>query len=115
MLGTTIDVPENWASNAQMSHAHYIREWRKFRGVSQSELAEKIEMGAGHLSRIERGTVAYTQQVLEKVGAALKCTPADLLSRDPAAAEDIWAIYEAMQPVQRVQLVEIAKMLGGKS
>jgi transcriptional regulator with XRE-family HTH domain len=54
--------------------AHFIKAWRKYRGLTLKELAALVgERTSGlfthaSLSRIERGTLPYSQPVLEGVG-----------------------------------------------
>lgn len=47
------------------------------------ELAAKAGMDQGHLSKLERGLLQYTQQNLESLAAALGVTPASLLESGP--------------------------------
>lgn len=61
----------------------FIRDWRKARGMTMVELAEKAEMHQGHLSRLERGLIPYTQPSLEKIAQALRVTPGTLLDTPP--------------------------------
>lgn len=52
--------------------------------MTMMELAEKSDMNQGHLSRLERGLLPYNQQNLERIGEALRVTPAMLLEGVPA-------------------------------
>src|ERR1700757_393944 len=93
----------------------FIRSWRKHRGLTLAQLADRlateleVQISDGQLSRIERGETPYSQDILEAVAAALRCEPADLLVRDPAAAEAIWSLWDTLKPVERIQAVEIIK------
>lgn len=98
-----------------MSKPNYIKEWRRFRGMTQTELADQIGMAMSHLSRIEVGRVAYTQQVLEKIAAALGCGPADLIARNPEGGADIMELWASLSSEAQDQIRSLAKMLGGKS
>jgi transcriptional regulator with XRE-family HTH domain len=90
---------------------HYIREWRKFRGLTQDQLAERIGMDKGYLSKIETGKRRYDQPFLEAAAVVLQCAPADLLVRDPSDPEGFWSLWDTLEPVQRRQVVEIAKTI----
>ncbi|WP_158235394.1 helix-turn-helix domain-containing protein [Caulobacter sp. FWC2] len=96
-----------------MGQSHFIREWRKHRGLSQVQLAERVQINQGNLSRIEKGTRKYDQEFLERAADALGCEPADLLKVDPKAqaSEEIWDFYDKMSSTQKAQVVEIAKAL----
>jgi transcriptional regulator with XRE-family HTH domain len=90
---------------------HYIREWRKHRGLTQEQLAERIGITKSYVSKIESGKKRYDQPFLEAAAVVLQCEPADLLIRDPSDPDGIWSIWEQLKPVERGQVVEIAKTL----
>ncbi len=69
---------------------HYIRAWRKHRGLTIDQLADMMEREPGvpvissvSLGRIERGLQPYSQANLEAIADALDVTPALLLENDP--------------------------------
>jgi transcriptional regulator with XRE-family HTH domain len=62
---------------------HYIKEWRKYRTLTQEQLAERIGKTHGAISQLERGKIDYTQGMIEALAEALSCEPGDLLSRNP--------------------------------
>ena len=90
---------------------HFIREWRKFRGLTQDQLAERIGLNRAYLSKIESGARRYDQVFLEAAATVLQCAPADLITRNPTDPEGIWSIWDTLSPPQRVQVIEIAKTL----
>lgn len=90
---------------------HFIKEWRKFRGLTQDQLAERIGINRAYLSKIEGGKRRYDQPFIEAAAEVLRCEPADLLVRDPLDPEGIWSIWDTLAPTQRQQVVEIAKTL----
>jgi transcriptional regulator with XRE-family HTH domain len=92
---------------------HFIKEWRKHRGLTQEQLAERIGIARSYLTKIERGDRRYDQPFLEAAADALRCEPADLITRDPTAAESIWSIWEQLTPVERVQAVAVIKAIKG--
>lgn len=61
----------------------YLKEWRLHRGLSQDELAARVETSKGYLSQIERGERPYSQHWLEAFAAALEISPQDLIGRPP--------------------------------
>src|SRR3954453_22393294 len=89
----------------------YIREWRKHRGLTLGEVADRLDMTPGHISMLERGQRGYTQETLEAVAAALQTDVASLLMRDPTDPEAIWTVWDQAKPAQRRQLLEVAKSL----
>ena len=90
---------------------HFIKEWRKHRGLTQDQLAERIGMDRAYLSKIESGKRRYDQPFLEAAAVVLQCAPADLIMRDPTDPDGLWSVYDQLKPVERVQLVEIAKTI----
>lgn len=89
----------------------YIREWRKYRGLTLEQVAERAGMTAGNLSHLERGRQAYTQHALEAIAEALNTDPASLLMRDPTKEDPIWSIWDQAKPGERRQITEIAKTI----
>lgn len=90
---------------------HYIKEWRKFRQLTQEQLAERIGIDKSYLSKIENGKKRYDQPFLEAAATALRCEPGDLIIRNPIDPEGIWSIWDQLEATERRQVVEIAKAL----
>ncbi len=66
--------------NIQKQLGQRIRELRKLRGLSQEELAEKIDIAINTMSNIERGNAFMTAPTLEKIIEILKVTPSELFT-----------------------------------
>lgn len=90
---------------------HHVRQWRKFRGLTQERLAERTPFSAGAISQLETGRTAYTQDMLEALAAALDCSPGDLISRDPYAEGDIVHLYNDLSPENKRVAIEMIKVL----
>ncbi len=90
---------------------HYIRQWRKHRGLTQEQLAERIGVTASALSQLERGTIRYTQGMLEALADALMTDAGAILNVDPTRSMAIWSLWERAKPGQRQQLIEIAETI----
>jgi amino-acid N-acetyltransferase len=58
--------------------AKNIRKLRNLHNMSLSELAQKIAMSPGNLSRIERGELNITIKILEKIAQIFQCQFQDL-------------------------------------
>lgn len=89
----------------------FIKQWRKFRGLTIEKLADRVGMSNGNLSNIERGKTGYNQDTLEALAEALHCGTADLLIRDPTDPEAIWSLWERAEPAQRKRILGIIKGL----
>jgi len=48
-----------------------IRFWRSKRGISQADLAARVNIGQPHLSRVERGIVQPRTDLLVRIAGAL--------------------------------------------
>lgn len=90
---------------------HFIKEWRKHRGLTQEQLAERIGVDRTLITHIEKGRRKYDQAFLEAAAEVLRCEPADLIMRDPSEPEGIWSIWDQLRPTERHQLVEMAKVI----
>lgn len=92
-------------------HRWFLREWRKFRDLTQEQLAERASLSKPYISQLERGDREYNQHLLEHLAEVLSCEPADLIMRDPTQPDPIWSLWETLGPTQRVQAVEVIKAL----
>lgn len=64
---------------------YFFRAWRKHRGLTLEQLADRVDMAPSSISQLERGLQGFTDSTLEALAHALQCKPGDLLSKDPAA------------------------------
>lgn len=90
---------------------HYIRQWRKFRGYTQEQLAERIGVTHGAVSQLETGKVKYTQPMLEAVAEALMTEPAAILNVDPLSERKMWSLWELAKPGQKRQIEAIVEAI----
>lgn len=65
-----------------------IKKYRKQQGLSQEQLAEKLEISTNHLSVIETGTKFVTYKLLEKIIIELNILPASLFQCTQTATND---------------------------
>lgn len=90
---------------------HFIKEWRKHRGLTQEQFAERLEITQGQLSKIENGKREYDQSFLELAADVLNCAPADLLVRDPSDPAGLWTLWDQLKPVERSQAVAVLQAI----
>lgn len=91
---------------------HYIRQWRKFRGLTQEQLEGRIEKKGGTLSKLENYKIDYTQEHLESLAHALRCTPRDLLAPPPNELDNFRkACLEAEAMGTPDQLESVARVI----
>lgn len=75
---------------------HYIKEWRKFRGLSQEQLAGRIGKAISSISNLENYKQGYSQVMLEALADALSCEPWELLRRDPRKDGDVVDLFDSL-------------------
>ena len=90
---------------------HRIREWRKYRGLTQEQLAERIGIARSYLTKIERGSRRYDQPFLEAAAEALRTEPATLINVDPTASESLWSVWEQLTVPERVQAEAVIRAI----
>lgn len=87
----------------------FIREWRKSRGMTLEQLADRMEMTASHFSMLERGQRGYTQETLEAIADALQTDAASLLMRNPLDDGADWSLWDQAKPAERKLALELLK------
>jgi transcriptional regulator with XRE-family HTH domain len=89
----------------------FLREWRKHRGLSLPEAAERAGTSHPNLSKVERGLVPYNQDILEALALVYGCDPADLLIRDPSAPPNLYSLLARADEQQRRQIFRVAEAI----
>lgn len=93
---------------------HYVREWRKYRGLTQERLAERTPFTFGAISQLETGRTKYTQDMLEALAVALNCTPGDLLNVNPLKEGEVIDLVRLINESRdRDQAIRLLKALSG--
>lgn len=108
----------------QLYRRTFIREWRVKRGLSLRQLAARLEQEPGgasishaSLGRIETGSQAYTQPIIEAIAAALGVEVMDLLEVHPDKAGevvDLTRILKSLDDSRRSQAIEYLRFLATK-
>jgi transcriptional regulator with XRE-family HTH domain len=83
---------------------HFIREWRKARGLNIPQLAAKTGLTGSLISQIEVGRSRYSQKSLETIAAALDCEPWQLLGIDPTS--DSWELFITARPNEGIEALD---------
>jgi transcriptional regulator with XRE-family HTH domain len=76
---------------------HFIKEWRSFRGKTQEQLAEALEVNQSSISNLENGKTPYDQDVLEKIALYFGCEPEDLLMINPLRPDPLRTIWSDLE------------------
>jgi transcriptional regulator with XRE-family HTH domain len=88
---------------------HFIREWRKHRGLTQAELARTIDIDRTHLNKVERGTRRCSAAVMGAIAAKLDCRPENLASGPPADSSEFAALYYSLTEEDRARALRVLK------
>jgi transcriptional regulator with XRE-family HTH domain len=99
----------------RMRRPTFFKAWRKRRGLTLEQAAEKAGMTPGNLSAMERGAQGYTQDGLEAIAEAYGVPPGWLTDANPDEIDSILPIWEAAKPTDRKKIIEIAKTITGKT
>ena len=92
-----------------------IRKFRKMKGFSQEELAERADISVPHMSHIETGNTKLSLPVLVAIAGVLEVRTDDLLfdwdtTVAGEAAEDIANILNRCTPGQAKVLADLVKI-----
>lgn len=87
----------------------YIAEWRKYRGMTQEQLAERVGQSVSNISQLERGLQGYSQEGLEAIADALNCEVGHLFMVDPTKDDAIWSLWEQAKDGEKREIVGFAK------
>lgn len=100
---------------------HFIRAWRKYRGLSLRTLADRMEkepgeplMSHANIGRIENGEQPYNEEFLEAAAEALQCSVSDLLTVDPMiddAVAELNSILRAASKGDQQRALDVVRAL----
>jgi transcriptional regulator with XRE-family HTH domain len=87
----------------------YLAQWRELRGLTQQQLADRVDTGKDQISRWESGKRGMSAGVIEALADALLIEPGDLF-RDPAtpSADEL---LRGKPPELRQQAISVIEAL----
>ena len=93
-----------------------IRKVRKAHGLSQEELAERVDISTTHMSHIETGNTKLSLPVLVEIAAVLEVRVDDLLSDNShtssgSAMEDIAAVLERCTAKESKLIADVVRSM----
>lgn len=102
---------------------HFIKEWRKHRGLSLRKLSDRLEVDpagesiASHarLQRVEKGEVGYDEELLHALAHALNTTIFDLLEVNPLKQGEVVDLMRRLTPDQKIEAQKYIEFLLSKS
>ncbi len=89
-----------------MTFGDKLRKLRRDKKLSQVELAERVGMNANHLSRLERGVVLPSAEILRRLAQVLEASIDYLLSEDDSDVPLAEVRVENKAVAERVRLIE---------
>ena len=87
----------------------YLQAWRESRGLTQQQLADRVDTGKDQISRWESGKRGMSAGVIEALEEALQLEPGDLF-RDPAQPS-VDELLRNATPEQRLQVLSVVQAL----
>ena len=93
---------------------YFFREWRKYRGLTQERLAERVDMTPASISQLETAKQGFSDKTLESLAEALQCSPGDLLMRNPLDQDAAWDLSDQLKRAtldQRKQVRSVVEAL----
>jgi transcriptional regulator with XRE-family HTH domain len=88
----------------------FIRQWRQHRGLTQQQLADRLDTSPASISRLEKGDQPYSQETLEAIADALNCEPQDLIAAEPGT-EAMRSLWVQATPEDRETITELAQTI----
>jgi transcriptional regulator with XRE-family HTH domain len=76
-----------------------IRQYRKDRGLTLRQLAEKVGCTHSYISQVEKGLSVPSLSMVGKLAAALNISVVDLFNQAPADAESDWHLPRAKRKI----------------
>ncbi len=92
-----------------------IAKYRKAAGITQAELAEKLELSNDAVSRLERGHIALSVSRLFELAEIFECDVADLLNTGSHRIQDherqLMAMLNKLDSKERKKLLDLIEHL----
>jgi transcriptional regulator with XRE-family HTH domain len=89
----------------------YIRQWRQLKNYSLEYVAHNVPMDKGNLSKVERGHLPYSQEMIERIADILGTEPGNLISRDPTKDGKVIDLVQRLSPSQLEQAERVLEAM----
>lgn len=114
------DLGEAGSHTANMAETerNYLKEWRLYRGLSQDELAAKVDTTKAVISLLENEKRPLSSKWLRRFAEALDTQPGYILDHDPNSINadifDIWSRIDAIDREQAARILSTFTRTGTK-
>lgn len=99
------------AGRTKKEAVNHLRAWREYRGLTQAELAEKVNTTDNVISLLESGGRRLSDKWLYRLAPALGTRPGFLLEFDPQDADlSILAAILEMDSTRRPEAIRLLKV-----
>jgi transcriptional regulator with XRE-family HTH domain len=89
---------------------HYLREWRLYRGLSQPELAERVDTSHQVIGYLERGRTQLSANWLQKLAPALQTQAGHIIDYNPEELDaDVLAVWSKIPSTDRPQALRVLR------
>ena len=88
---------------------HYLKEWRLKRGLTQLQLAQRLNTTKSMISRYERGGRAMTLLVQFRLMRALDIKPAQFFMHPDEPSSAAYMLLDQITPAERERLVAVLR------
>jgi transcriptional regulator with XRE-family HTH domain len=75
----------------------HLLEWRKFRGLTQEQVAERTCIDQSTVQRIEAGRLPFNEETLERFALAFGCDMQDLFMVNPLKPDAPKLVYDRLR------------------
>ena len=90
---------------------YHFRAWRKYRGLTQQQVADRTSLSESAVSQIENGKQGWTDSTLAELAFAYNCEPGDLLSRDPLREGEIVDLLQRLDGAKRIEALNYLRFI----
>jgi transcriptional regulator with XRE-family HTH domain len=89
----------------------YVAEWRALRGLTQQQLADRLDTSKGWVSNVETGARGYTPAALRRIAAALDIQVAQLFNPPPTndPVDNVALIWERIPEADKPRALRVLK------
>lgn len=90
----------------------FLKAWRNYRGMTQEQVAEALDISRALVSKIENGKSPYSQAQIEAMARLYRASPGDLLDRDPRdGGAELASLIRNLPANQQAQVADIVQVI----
>jgi len=109
-------MPRKKQKRANQRPAHYLREWREFREMTQEQLAGAVGTNASVISLLEDGKRRLSDKWLSRFAPVLKTSRGSILDHDPnSVATSILELWSNIPESAKAQAIDILQTFRKKT